>query len=271
MGTWSFGRAILDWNGRIPFENLPNIWNKWWTVILNNSNSRKVLTSSSNVSRNSTAYPKLMIFVKAFAFIFFGFFLSSTIIVVLDSMYFGSPQLTVLNSFLYNLDPANLAEHGIHPRYLHSLVNMNILFGPLYLHACFNILSFFFFNLKEFIKAPIHFVRTNTRANNEVDHQSGDNQKLNANLSSEPFQRLRNRLEGSGIGSKIVSNHGAFVLRTSEGDIENKSYRKGRANVVRFVLLGCIICSCFLLSVAKHQVLSTSVFLSFFLYIYFLI
>lgn len=34
------------------------------------------------------------------------------------------------NNFLYNLDHANLAQHGIHPRFQHALVNGHIMFGP---------------------------------------------------------------------------------------------------------------------------------------------
>jgi GPI mannosyltransferase 4 len=56
--------------------------------------------------------------------------------VLVDSLYFsgdgGPAQLVVapLNNLLYNLDPANLAKHGLHPRYLHALV-----FVPLMLTA----------------------------------------------------------------------------------------------------------------------------------------
>lgn len=40
----------------------------------------------------------------------------------------GSLTWTMLNNLHYNLDEANLAEHGLHPRYLHLLVNYPILF-----------------------------------------------------------------------------------------------------------------------------------------------
>ncbi|KAJ1962800.1 alpha 1,2 mannosyltransferase [Dispira parvispora] len=36
-----------------------------------------------------------------------------------------------LNNLLYNLDQDNLADHGLHPRYLHVVVNYPLLFGPL--------------------------------------------------------------------------------------------------------------------------------------------
>lgn len=37
------------------------------------------------------------------------------------------------NNFVYNLDPANLAQHGIHPRFQHALVNGHIMYGPAWL------------------------------------------------------------------------------------------------------------------------------------------
>ena len=40
------------------------------------------------------------------------------------------PVLTPLNNFLYNIDPANLAQHGLHPWYQHLLANLPQLIGP---------------------------------------------------------------------------------------------------------------------------------------------
>lgn len=42
----------------------------------------------------------------------------------------GSLTLTPLNSLVYNLNPANLALHGTHPRWTHAVVNFPLLFGP---------------------------------------------------------------------------------------------------------------------------------------------
>jgi hypothetical protein len=50
---------------------------------------------------------------------------------LVDGWYFTStvsPLLAPLNNFIYNMNPANLAQHGIHPRYMH-LVNLALLFG----------------------------------------------------------------------------------------------------------------------------------------------
>ena len=52
---------------------------------------------------------------------------------LVDSLYFGHGlslrTITPLNSIRYNLDPGNLAEHGVHPRWLHAIVNLPIMFG----------------------------------------------------------------------------------------------------------------------------------------------
>lgn len=38
--------------------------------------------------------------------------------------------ITPYNFLIYNMNPHSLAEHGIHPRYLHFIVNLFLLFGP---------------------------------------------------------------------------------------------------------------------------------------------
>jgi phosphatidylinositol glycan class Z len=40
------------------------------------------------------------------------------------------PVITPLNNMRYNMSPANLAEHGLHPWYQHLLVNIPMLLGP---------------------------------------------------------------------------------------------------------------------------------------------
>ena len=70
-----------------------------------------------------------------------GFVLAAAVNVALDTMYvlwksnqrldeIGLSSLAPLNNFLYNVDSDNLAKHGLHPRYLHAAVNMQLLFGP---------------------------------------------------------------------------------------------------------------------------------------------
>ena len=68
--------------------------------------------------------------------------ITSFSIICLDSMYFSQGEqfkfsITPLNMIKYNLDEANLQMHGEHPRYLHFLVNLPLLFGPLVLMFSF--------------------------------------------------------------------------------------------------------------------------------------
>lgn len=61
-----------------------------------------------------------------------GFLLAAGVLVACDSVYFGHFVVTPLNFLQYNSDTSNLALHGLHPRWLHSLVNAPMLLGPLY-------------------------------------------------------------------------------------------------------------------------------------------
>ncbi|KAF9358569.1 alpha 1,2 mannosyltransferase [Mortierella sp. AD094] len=45
--------------------------------------------------------------------------------------YRGSFTVTMINNLQYNMDVNNLAEHGLHPRYLHLLLNFPVLFVSL--------------------------------------------------------------------------------------------------------------------------------------------
>ncbi|KAG2159341.1 glycosyltransferase family 22 protein [Suillus bovinus] len=53
---------------------------------------------------------------------------------VADTLYFrGTPNglvVTPFNFLMYNFASQNLAEHGLHPRWLHVFVNLPMLFGP---------------------------------------------------------------------------------------------------------------------------------------------
>lgn len=74
---------------------------------------------------------------------FCGFLLTSMAIVVVDTLYFRWDEIDITNpstirwvvspwnNLMYNMDPTNLAEHGLHPRYVHFISNMPMLFGPL--------------------------------------------------------------------------------------------------------------------------------------------
>lgn len=55
----------------------------------------------------------------------------ASIFIGVDSWYFGHLTVAPLNNLIYNLNPDNLALHGLHPFYLHGTVNIFLLFGPL--------------------------------------------------------------------------------------------------------------------------------------------
>ena len=74
-----------------------------------------------------------------------GGMLAVAALTLCDSIYFGALALAPpggallqgrlvlppLNSLRYNLQSSNLAQHGLHPRLTHLLLNLPILFGPL--------------------------------------------------------------------------------------------------------------------------------------------
>lgn len=57
-----------------------------------------------------------------------------TAFLVADTLYFrgtlNDPVVTPFNFLTYNFASQNLAEHGLHPRWLHVFVNVPMLFGP---------------------------------------------------------------------------------------------------------------------------------------------
>lgn len=63
--------------------------------------------------------------------------ITSSLIIFIDSKYFSTADnikliITPFNLIKYNLNEANLALHGEHPRFLHLVVNCPLLFGPLF-------------------------------------------------------------------------------------------------------------------------------------------
>lgn len=185
-----------------------------------------------------------------------GILFIASVLIILDSVYFGSFQLTVLNSFLYNLDSSNLAAHGIHPRYLHSLVNMHILFGPLWSFALAAVFYTIVTNLVGFIKNPREFLYQ-ARKDEEIQNlKSEENSNTPNLLASESWNRLRSRLDGPSLRKSMVDNFSPTNLRSSsDHQLTTKYYYNSKRSwMIFYVLLGCIISGCGLLSVAKHQV-----------------
>lgn len=89
---------------------------------------------------------------KSFKFVFlasFGFILISVINICIDSYYFSRLEkwhITPVNLIRYNSDINNLRIHGIHFKGLHFVVNMFLLFGPIYV-------IFIYFVFKESLNA----------------------------------------------------------------------------------------------------------------------
>jgi hypothetical protein len=94
-----------------------------------------------------------------FVLMFLGALVTAGGMVALDSHFFASdfpckalnassfsilgapPVFTPLNAILYNMKQENLAQHGLHPRVTHLLVNVPMLFGPLGLIAIYSCCS----------------------------------------------------------------------------------------------------------------------------------
>lgn len=61
--------------------------------------------------------------------------LASLAVVLTDTSYFRGElssklAITPLNFVVYNMDKGNLAEHGVHPHWLHLVVNLPMMVGP---------------------------------------------------------------------------------------------------------------------------------------------
>lgn len=92
------------------------------------------------------------------------------VIIVIDSLYYGYLSLaqiyimdisienflvTPVNFIRYNIDPDNTAEHGEHPKWLHMLINIPLLYNVLGVIAVFTFGSMFYkFCKKEFQNLP---------------------------------------------------------------------------------------------------------------------
>ena len=86
-----------------------------------------------------------------------GFVITCFLIILCDSFYYEDLTLkklwlltmswddwkcTVFNFVMYNVVPGNLDKHGTHPHWLHALVNLQILYGPLGFIALYNSFNF---------------------------------------------------------------------------------------------------------------------------------
>ncbi|AAS53766.2 AFR395Cp [Eremothecium gossypii ATCC 10895] len=69
---------------------------------------------------------------RSLAALLLCFLLTSGACIWIDTLSYGTSEwvITPLNNLLYNMDEENLAQHGLHPRYTHILVNLPMLLGP---------------------------------------------------------------------------------------------------------------------------------------------
>ena len=51
-------------------------------------------------------------------------------------------KCTPFNFIMYNVVPGNLDQHGTHPHWLHALVNLQILYGPMGIVALYTSVNF---------------------------------------------------------------------------------------------------------------------------------
>ena len=196
---------------------------------------------------------RTVFFIKACILGFSGILFVAGVLIILDSVYFGSFQLTVLNSFLYNLDSSNLAAHGIHPRYLHSLVNMHVLFGPLWSFALGAVFYAIITNLFKFLKNPRSFLHQVSKDDEKYNLREENSETPNL-LSSESWNRLRSRLDGPSLRkSNLSDNLSPTNLRvSSEHQLNPKYYYNSKRSwMIYLVLLGTIIFGCGLIKCCK--------------------
>ncbi|CAM4747897.1 unnamed protein product [Rotaria magnacalcarata] len=101
-----------------------------------------------------------LLFGRIISFIIGTFILTSCLIILFDSCYYNNGfsfimdlknRLVIcpLNFIVYNIDSKNLDQHGLHPPWLHFIVNATILYGPL--HLCVVLWGLFHVsNLRQF-------------------------------------------------------------------------------------------------------------------------
>ena len=108
-----------------------------------------------------------------------GFIGTSILWISMDTNYYNKKdqiQITPWNAFQYNRQVSNLQHHGIHPHYLHLVVNMPLLYGPLALY-------FYYTELNPFLSVP----QTTTT---KTTTKSVNNHNTNNNISRRVYCRI---------------------------------------------------------------------------------
>lgn len=107
-------------------------------------------------------YISLIFFkISAFYFYLLGGVCVGGLLTIIDSIYYHSIQnynileIAPINNLLYNMNTNNLALHTLHPKYLHILVNLPMLFGPFGVYVAISIVKKVLLFLTNFLKKPL--------------------------------------------------------------------------------------------------------------------
>lgn len=68
-------------------------------------------------------------------FILFGLIVIASTLIAIDSQYFYAHHrllITIWHNLQFNRNPINVARFGLHPQWLHSLINMQLMFGLMF-------------------------------------------------------------------------------------------------------------------------------------------
>ncbi|KAM0746928.1 hypothetical protein T439DRAFT_383572 [Meredithblackwellia eburnea MCA 4105] len=104
-----------------------------WTLADPSEKLKLVKKDSSTPKRESLPFSQaLQISLSNLGPLILAFVLSASLFIFVDSVHFSKGHKLViapLNALLYNTSTENLKQHGLHPRWLHVVVNMPMIFG----------------------------------------------------------------------------------------------------------------------------------------------
>lgn len=95
---------------------------------------------------------------------------------------------------MYNMNTENLSLHGLHSRYLHALVNMPLLYGPLYIYCCYLILH----------SIHQHFNSANTATSSNKQHPKSKKQSKSTPVQKNDDEMYRRIVIGSVVSSVLL-------------------------------------------------------------------
>lgn len=96
------------------------------------------VSTATNQNSNKTTPTPTLTFIKLITPTILGFILTSTAHILYDTHHYSNAgtgnntltfTITPLNALRYNTQSSNLAQHGLHPRWLHVIVNAPMILG----------------------------------------------------------------------------------------------------------------------------------------------